>query len=402
MSSSYFLGQRSVNFKFMLLCFLYISQYLPLAFFSVVLPVILRQGGVGFDKIGLLYLITLPWLLKFLWAPLVDKYGNSFIGHYKSWIIPMQLLLTLSCIMLSFISPVDNYNQLFFWGAISCLASATQDIATDATAVLLLDEKERSLGNGIQSAAGLLSHLLGGGVLLLAYNYLQWQGCMLILAIAVMLPLLLVLFYKEKTQPISSKNQSGIHFIAFFRRPGMKRWVLLLIIAISSVSLSHGLLPTLLVDKAWDNTQIALSIALLGGLAGALSSVFSGKMMQRITRKKALVLNLFVQALTLSGILLPIYFNQCFVISYIGISISYLGYGMAVTALYTINMDNCQPETAGSDYSLQDCIGNFGQIAINPLSLFCVGMFGYGTVVFAGIGFGLLAVMLVGRFVNFK
>jgi MFS family permease len=394
--------QRGVNFKFTLLAFLYVTQYLPLAFFSVVLPVILRQAGVGYDKIGVLYLITIPWLLKFLWAPLVDKYGSKTIGHYKIWIIVMQTVLVFSCIMLSTLSPIDDFYQLLLWGSISCLASATQDIATDATAVNILDETQRSVGNGIQSAAGLLSHLLGGGVLLILYKYLQWKGCMIALASIIALPVIIVLMYKEINNPQAFYKTKKVHFIEFFHRKGMKRWILLLVIAIASISLSHGLLPPLLVDANWDNMKIAVSIALLGGLTGAASSIIMGKVMQKTTRKKALVYSILIQACLLSGILIPIYNEAHIGFSYLGITLSYFGYGLAVTALYTVNMDNCKKETAGSDYSLQDCIGNFGQIAIHPLALFFVGIFGYSRVIAVGIGFGVLAAIVVAKLFSHK
>ena len=66
--------------------------------------------------------------------------------------------------------------------AVLAFLSSTQDIATDGLSRRLLSEKERGLGNGIQSAGGMLGNLLGGGAVLMAYPYLGWKGCMVILA----------------------------------------------------------------------------------------------------------------------------------------------------------------------------------------------------------------------------
>src|SRR5687767_2389040 len=65
---------------------LYFSQGLPFGFFTQSLPVVLRQQGFSLGAIGLSSLLALPWALKFLWAPAIDR-----IGTRRSWILPLQL-----------------------------------------------------------------------------------------------------------------------------------------------------------------------------------------------------------------------------------------------------------------------------------------------------------------------
>ena len=65
--------------KLTLLGSLYLAQGLPDGFFRQTLPVMLRREGVSLEGIGLATLLMLPWGLKFLWAPLVDRYGLSLI-----------------------------------------------------------------------------------------------------------------------------------------------------------------------------------------------------------------------------------------------------------------------------------------------------------------------------------
>ena len=77
---------------------LYVSQAIPLGFLIVALPAILRSQGLGLEQTGLLGALALPWLIKFLWAPLVDRFGSSSRGHYRSWIIPLQSLSVLAVI----------------------------------------------------------------------------------------------------------------------------------------------------------------------------------------------------------------------------------------------------------------------------------------------------------------
>ncbi len=77
--------------RFGLIGSLYVSQAIPLGFVFVALPAILVRRGLGEEQIGLLSALAAPWLVKFLWAPAVDRFGSRR-GHYRSWLIPLQLL----------------------------------------------------------------------------------------------------------------------------------------------------------------------------------------------------------------------------------------------------------------------------------------------------------------------
>jgi len=74
-----------------LLAALYFVQGLPFGFQATVLPIYLRVNGVSLTGIVLLGMLAAPWLLKALWAPLVDRYWWPRLGRRKSWILPMQL-----------------------------------------------------------------------------------------------------------------------------------------------------------------------------------------------------------------------------------------------------------------------------------------------------------------------
>jgi PAT family beta-lactamase induction signal transducer AmpG len=89
--------------KLGLLTSLYLSQGLPFGFFTLALPVLMRKSGVGPD-IGLANLLAVPWALKFLWAPLVDRWGSPSFGRRRSWIVPLQLFSVATALALAFVS----------------------------------------------------------------------------------------------------------------------------------------------------------------------------------------------------------------------------------------------------------------------------------------------------------
>ena len=97
-------NSREQRQKAVLLGGLYTSQTLGLAFVITALPAILRQSGVGLDKIGWISVLGFCWAIKFLWAPLIDRYGSKKYGHYRSWILVLQMLMIIVTIGASFFS----------------------------------------------------------------------------------------------------------------------------------------------------------------------------------------------------------------------------------------------------------------------------------------------------------
>ncbi len=162
----------------------------------VVFPVLGARIAGGFG------LLMLPWSIKVFWAPLVDRYGSKATGHYRSWIIPLQLLSVAVLIALSFL-PIQALDQpvylLAFFIALLFMngVGATQDIATDALAVNILKNEQQHWGNTFQVIGSRLGFIVGGGAILLFLDLLQWQSTFLLLAALVFINTLPVLKFKE-------------------------------------------------------------------------------------------------------------------------------------------------------------------------------------------------------------
>ncbi|HEX8927685.1 MAG TPA: MFS transporter, partial [Actinomycetota bacterium] len=124
--------------RYRLLAVVYGSQFIPLAFFLYGLPAVLREREVALERIALLQLVALAWVVKFTWAPLVDRYGSRRLGHYRGWLLVVQMLLTVTVLALVPVDVVSDLPLLIGVGAAIALLSATHDIAIDAAAVRLL------------------------------------------------------------------------------------------------------------------------------------------------------------------------------------------------------------------------------------------------------------------------
>ena len=120
--------------------------------FFMGLPVILRAEGMALEQIGALCVLGFVWVLKLLWAPLVDRIGAGRCSHYRSWLRAMQGAMVVMLIVLSAIDPVNEFALLMPLALVMTAFAATQDVATDALACKLLPHRLRGIGNGIQIA----------------------------------------------------------------------------------------------------------------------------------------------------------------------------------------------------------------------------------------------------------
>ncbi|MDJ0600780.1 MAG: MFS transporter [Crocosphaera sp.] len=364
--------------KLGLLASLYVAQFLPVAFFMQTMPVFLRQQGVSLEAIGLLSLISLPWTLKVIWAPIVDRYGWTKWGHYRSWILAMQSFLVASLIFCASLSIQTDFQLLMIGMFIAISCAATQDIATDALAIELLQPQERGLGNSIQTAGGYLGGILGGGGLLVLLDYWGWRGTLLTMALGAFLLLIPVLFYRENLASYrSEKKINWMVFLKFFRAPGIGLWIIILLLYMMGVTISSTMFRPLLVDLGLSMAQIGVMNGIVAYSAGLVGAFVGGFLMKFLGRKNALIIFGILMMTANAAFILPaLGFSDLPVLYSVSIWHQF-AYSMACIPMFTVMMDNSRLGTAGFDYTLQISIVFVGSLTVGSLSGFIAKEIGY-------------------------
>ena len=401
---------------FGLLGSLYTSQFLPSAFFFQALPIFLRQQGASLQVIGLMGLLTLPWMLKFLWAPLIDLYGWKKWGHYKSWILATQCLLVLTLIACAHLHVSDNAMMLFGSVFLVVTLAATQDIATDALAIRLLAPNQRGWGNGVQNAGRSMGGILGGGVMLLVLNRVGWRISVWILAGGVLLALLPLLWHHE-TEPLP-EAQAEIHLqrasfsspsvyletlLSFFRRAGVWRWLFFILLYVTGSSMAATMFRPLLVDIGLSMADIGWMTGIVGSGAAIFGSLLAGGVIQPLGRKRALILFGVLQAVAVAALTLPAIGVTAPVALYAVSVGEVFARSLSTTALFTVMMDKSRRETAGSDYTLQSSVYMIGHhVGIPALSGFIAAAVGYTGLFLLSFLICLMGVWLAAKVVGAK
>ena len=362
---------------------LYTTQMLAPAFMTNVTSLILRDAGESLQKISWLYTISMIWSANFIWAPIVDRFGSSRFGHYRSWVLVMQILLFIILLMAAFFPPLENFGMLLLLFALAALVSSTQDIATDALGVRLLRPEQRGIGNSIQAGGNLLGGILGGGIMLVSYKWLGWQACLFLLSACVLFALFPVICLHEPSSASMQGHAGYGSVLRFFKRPRVLRWVVILLVFRMIGMVAYSLLGPLLVDMGWGLADIGLAMYLMGPIFGLIGAACAGWFTSRVDRKRAAQLSMLLTALAVAGMFLPANHHTDGLIIYGIIFFLHGSYGFSCTVLYTLIMDKCDPATAGTDFSLQMALTGAGMLLAVNLALNAVERIGYSGVLFA-------------------
>ena len=172
----------------------------------------LKEDGLSRSTIGWAGLIFAVYAFNYLWAPLIDRvripWLTNKVGHRRSWIIIMQLIILLSLIFWNFVDPTKNLALVISIGLIIAIASATQDITVDA---LRIEQIGKNEGKSMQAGAAIAvvgwwtGYKIGGVVALNSAEYFQklgfenyWQITFLILGIIIIACNIALMFVHEK------------------------------------------------------------------------------------------------------------------------------------------------------------------------------------------------------------
>ncbi|AQR65656.1 hypothetical protein BXU06_11790 [Aquaspirillum sp. LM1] len=223
-------------------------------------PVLLRHAGVSLETLSLLPLASLPWIVKFLWAPLLDNYWSPRFGRRKSWIIPAQCLqgcLLVVIALLPFNTATTSILMVVIF--VSCMVGSTQDIATDGLAADLSHGKTLVNANAVQVGGLAGGMLLGGPGVLMCSEVLDKTQAILLMAGLVWATVGWLLLWSEPAGPRISRSPARLR--KTWERKGFMPLFALALFAPLAGSILYNLVRMILLDGG-------LSISEVGVLTG--------------------------------------------------------------------------------------------------------------------------------------
>lgn len=382
--------------KFPVLFSLYIAQSVPMSFFSTVVPVIMRQGNYSLESIGLLQLVKLPWILKFLWAPLVDNYTSNR-KQIKRWIILSEIFYAIIIVSIGLFDLQTDFKLIIIFMVIAFIASATQDIATDIFAILVLKPEERGTGNSMQSAGSFVGSLMGTGVLLLAYYYFGWKNLLFLLAAFVLFAIIPLVVYRSKKQPGNFQKPKVTlrDIFLFFTDKVCRKRILVLIFYYSGIIGILAMLKPYMVDLGYNVKQIGFMSGIVGTSLAALSALLAGSVIRKIGRKASIYLFAIINILAASFFIYLSGHTPSILEIYMGICLIWGAYGLSTVIIYTTSMDVVRKGREGTDFTVQIVLTHLSSLIIAVFSGKIGDMFGYNGLYIAELMLGIFVILVL-------
>ena len=382
---------------FVTLAGLYLAQGIPTYLIAAALPPMLREQGVSRSAIGFFSLLMLPLVVKFAWAPFVDRLRLLPIGHRRGWIVPMQLVTAAGIAAMAFVEPTQVMG-LFVLCLMIAVAMSTQDIATDGYATRSLRPQDRGIGNACQGGAVAFGVVIGGTLSLILYEQIGWTGTLLFVAGLSLLPLAVTPLMRETETDGGADAAQPAHrpsLKAFFARPEAVRILVVALVFRASEGLVKAMEGPYLVDAGLPLSWIGYLSGASAASAGLIGSVVAVGLIRWQGTERALI--------TLGGLrtlcfllfaahalgLVP----QVEAVMSAAAFQTFIRY-MEIVVLYSLFMAVASSDQPGTDFTLLACAQLVVYLIGSSLSGVLADRFGYDTLFLLASALSGLAVLV--------
>ena len=379
------------------------SSGLPLALSGGTLQAWLTVEGVDIKTIGLFSLVGLPYTLKFLWSPLMDRFVIPILGRRRGWILLCQLGLIGIILGMSVSSPQNALWLLAFLAFCLTFVSASQDVAIDAYRTEVLKERERGFGAGVSVTGYRIAMLVSGALALILSEYLGWRATYMLMALLMSVGVMAVWLGPEPDDsgmpPASIQEAVSGPFTEFFSRSGA--WALLALIVLYKLgdAFAGSLTTTFLIRGVHFSVGEVGAINKGMGLASTIiGALFGGILMARLRLYNSLLIFGILQAVSNLSFMVLALVGKNYPLMIFTIAFENLSGGMGTTAFVAFLMVLCNYRYTATQFALLSAFASLGRVLVGPLSGILVdGMgwtaFFFSTFIFALPGLILLRVM---------
>jgi len=369
----------------MLICiFQGFSSGMPLYVLIQLVPAWLRSEGIDLATIGLLSLVTLPYTLKFAWAPLLDRYRLPFLGRRRGWALASQILLIFSIGMLGSVDPSTALRTAIWLIFATSLFSATQDIVLDAYRRELLADDELGTGNSIFVNAYRLSSLIPGSLALIMSDLLPWSIVYWTVGAFMSVGIVTTFFVPEtaddRIAPRTLRQAVLDPFIEFFSRDGWR--AAMAIIAFMLLyklgdSMATALSTPFYLDLGFSRTEVgtvAKFAALWSSVAGA---ALGGIVMLKVSINRALWMFGVVQIISILGFAALAKIGNDPYALFAVVSFEYIGVGLGTVAFTAFIAKQTSLSFTATQFALLTSIAVIPRTFANASTGFIINSVGY-------------------------
>jgi MFS transporter, PAT family, beta-lactamase induction signal transducer AmpG len=362
---------------------------LPFLLVGGTLSTWLRDTGVALSVIGLVSYASFFYVLKFLWAPLIDRYPLPFLGRRKGWLAISQLILIFALISMALLGPSSSLLVFVALAGLVAFAGATQDIVVDAYRIEIAPATSQAALAATYILGYRLALILSGALALYLAELVGWTKAYLMMAACMLVPFVAGILSKEPdaTYALSIRE---IHlrdafikpFQEFFTRNGLLL-ALALLAFVGLFKLPDQMIGVLAgpfyLDSGYTKADIATVSKLYGVWIGIAGAFLGGICVAAFSIKRMLVIAaIAVSVSNLSFLLMALHPSEAWAF-FAAISADNVSQGFAGVVLVAFMSGLTDRNFTATQYALLASLANLPGKFIGGVSGFIVEATSYST-----------------------
>jgi PAT family beta-lactamase induction signal transducer AmpG len=299
--------------------------------------------------IGVFSLVSLPYTLKFVWSPLMDRYVPPFLGRRRGWLIISQIALAAAILGMAASNPREHLGVTAALAVLTAFFSASQDIANDAYRADVLHEDELGLGSSLYVTGYRAAMIVSSAVALILADHLPWGMVYAIMAAGLGVGVVATVFAPEPETAVKPPKTLGeavvLPFVEFFKRRGAVEIILFALLYKLDATLTVALQTPFSMGLGFSKTDIGAITKGVGLAASIAGTLVGGAVMLRLSLKRSLWAFGLIQAF--AGL------------SFLGLALAGHSYPWLVTAMSVENLCSGMGNAVYAAFMLDQCDKRF-------------------------------------------
>jgi PAT family beta-lactamase induction signal transducer AmpG len=335
--------------------------------------------GLSMKDLGLFTLAGLPYVLKPLWSPLLDRFEAPYpfarLGRRRGWMALAQLACAFAIAAMALSSPEDSPFAIGLYALILAFFSASQDIVVDAWRADVLPPSARGLGAALASWGYRLGMMLAGFLapILAVRAGLGWSGAYLVMAAIMAVGPLATLLAPPEPRDAPAPRTLRDAVVLPLRDLGKRDGALALLALVATYKLGDAFGSSLLSaflqrGLAFKPDEVAALRKTVGVLAVLGGMALGGVLMLRLRLYTALLVFGLLQAITNLGFVALAGTHRDFLLLGIGLVAENLATGLGAVAFVAFLTALCDPRFSATQYALLSALAVLGSKVIGPVA----------------------------------
>jgi PAT family beta-lactamase induction signal transducer AmpG len=332
------------------------SSGIPLALTGSTLQAWMASEGVDLAVIGVFSLVGLPYAVKYLWAPVMDRFVPPFLGRRRGWMLVTQAALALAVGAMAFSEPKAAPGVLAVLSLLVAFFSASQDIVVDAWRTEVLAPEELGPGAGVHILGYRVAMLTSGAIALILADRMPWRLVYLLMAGSLAVGIAASLLAPEPEiagKPPRTLREAVVDpFLEFFARPGAVVILLFVVFYKLDVVMALALVTPFLLELGFTKTDIGAVTKGLGMAATIVGTLAGGAVVARAGMKASLWIFGVLQSVSTLSFLVLARLGHHYPMMVAAIGIENLCSGMGTAAYAAFLMSLCDKRFTATQYAL--------------------------------------------------